>query len=560
MKISAVSMEATLQDFYVLQYPKNFCSLLESFLVSKWLEAHACYGQTGGIQIDDANEAVNSLFVLAPENTLGRLYPFRYDWKRPDASGRKTVWNATTRSADTLARTLFQVGGPDERSDIRNRLVADAAQHIRSEIEQYNMHHSGQRHLHLPKKQALVCLVLRDHIFAENSTWEEAESELLTQLAMTPQELNLICADQPLGTELFTDVEWTVDEISSQFAPPHAVSLHSQPQSVAESPESSDKPIVAMDRRLQRMLRRAVTNYPFVLLVGPPGTGKGTMIQWIMTEVERNPQDFGFEHTLAPNAIWATPDESWSAFELIGGFAPDRSGNLTWSPGVIVNAISDQRWLVLDETNRADMDRVMGPLLTWLAGQEVEIGRMGAHDRTAISLGWAAGATNQRQEPTAGRDSVRYLAGRDWRMLGTYNPQDALRVFRFGLALSRRFVVVPVPIPSVGQFEDLLARTRPSAADDLAASIVSLYSAHRSAPDTSLGPAVFLRIVDYVESSYTEDGEETLAEAYVLSIGKYLSSYDDAVFADLQARVIDDEGALSAEQWRWIAAQRDHLS
>ncbi len=62
-----------------------------------------------------------------------------------------------------------------------------------------------------------------------------------------------------------------------------------------------------------------------------------------------------------------------------------------------------------------------------------------------VVLGWAEGGTSSvdnmegldASEPTG--ESVQYLAGDQWRLLGTYNAVDAQRVFRSGQALGRRF-------------------------------------------------------------------------------------------------------------------------
>ena len=560
MKISAASMEAALGDFQDLNFPTAFCSLFESYLVSKWLEADGRYEKPGAIQIEDVNAAVTSLFELLPGHDKGRLYPFRYDWKNPAASGRKTVWNTTTRSYQNLARTIFQVGGPNDRSDIRNGLLSDAARRLHDAITKYNSLGSSRHFLRLPKRQALVCLIFHNHSFPADSTWESAESMLLNTLSMTRVELELITRPDELGTQLVDQHGWNADTLPGQLAPRSSGNLVRITQPLATTAAYDASPIVTVDRRVERMLRHAVINYPFVLLVGPPGTGKGRLIHWITNEVANDPKAFGFSDGMTPNPIWATPDESWSSFELLGGLVPDQTGKLLRSPGLVVNAVETQRWLVLDEINRADMDKIMGPLLTWLAGQEVEIGRTGPGSETAINLGWSGDEYSRRDDSDKDRGVSRILAGRSWRLLGTYNPQDALRVFRFGLALSRRFVVIPVPIPTVGQFEELLQATYPSLSDDTMNTIVSLYSGHRSSSDTALGPAVFLRMANYYISVESSDLEEVVAEVYVMSVGKYLSSYDDDTMEQLRTRMIEDEGVIGQEQWAWIRAQRDNLS
>jgi MoxR-like ATPase len=311
------------------------------------------------------------------------------------------------------------------------------------------------------------------------------------------------------------------------------------------------------------MLRRALTAYSSILLVGPPGTGKGTLIKWLTAEAKREPEKYRFDpSSFHPNPLWRTPDESWTAFDLIGGLAPNASGVLSWASGALLNAIAEGRWLVLDETNRADMDKIMGPLLTWLAKQEVELGTAQIDGGASIHLGWSKDPASKVElnPPTM----KRYLAGTDWRLLGTYNPQDAQRVFRFGQALSRRFVIVPIPALKSGQFVQLLSTRYPNLPEPASVAIGGIYSAHQTDSNTALGPAVFLSMAQYILAGQAAPGEtvedELLAEAYVLSLGRYLSGYDDQVFEALGARVVDDEDTLSREQWSWIQSQRNVLS
>ena len=527
-------MNAALSDLCELRWSTKFVSLYESFLVAKWFESHGRY--SGQPTIDDANEAVAELFVFDPGHENGRLSAFRYDWKVADASGRKTVWNNTTR-ASKVATSIFH--GDDIRKGLRPDAVVVIQQHLDG--------------LDLPSIQALACLVLRDQDFPPNARWDDAVGRLRAALAITDAELAQITAPRTLGPDLLSDPEWSITGLPERMAPPALVAAP-PPRGGAVGGE------VIVSSRTERMLRRAVTNFTSILLVGPPGTGKGQLVRWIAEEVRADPVSFGFTEGTDPNPMWRTPDESWSAFEVIGGLAP-KEGELAWSNGLLLNSLAEQRWLVLDETNRADMDKIMGPLLTWLAGQDVEVGRTASHGGHPVMLGWGHEAASAATDPSGAGQSINFVAGTSWRLLGTYNPQDAQRVFRFGQALSRRFTTVPVPALSPGEFESLLNSRCPGLGDDAKASIVGLYSAHYASVETVLGPAVFLRAGAYLDQAeHPESTEELVAEAYVLSLGKYLTSFDDHVFESLGRRVVEDEdAALSETQWTWVAQQREIL-
>ncbi|WP_419847629.1 AAA family ATPase [Candidatus Poriferisocius sp.] len=554
MKISQNAMLAALQDFQDLNYSTQHASLYESFLVSKWLNArkNESNGNEVAISLADVNEAVDSIFVLGGSYTLGRLYPFRYKWLSARDSGRRTVWNNTTRGGTKLAASIYKIGGERGERDIRYGLEANAAAIVGQTI--------GNREQIFPRWTSLVCLILRNYDFNATSSWGEARNELRTQLGLSEEELATITRDDYDPHPLVADEEWNVDRLPSALAPTeHHVRRDALPP--AEKRRRSPVVDVAIDTRTERMLKHAVRNFPFIILVGPPGTGKSTLIKWIVEEVRAKPEEFGFDSDFSPSLMWSTPDESWSTFELVGGYTPNSGGELVWSPGVLLSAIAEDKWLVLDETNRADMDRIMGPLLTWLSEQDVEIGKTRPFDGKSIVLGWTdtphnAVETSQDNEP------VQYGTGMFWRMFGTYNPQDALRVFRFGMALSRRFVIIPVPAVTSGQFEELLNSSFTNINDHLASKISGLYSAHLEDQRSVLGPAVFLRMARYLDTMDAdelddEDTEQILAEAYIMNAGKYLASYDSHTIESLKTRVIADDNIFDDTQWGWILSQRE---
>ncbi len=330
-----------------------------------------------------------------------------------------------------------------------------------------------------------------------------------------------------------------------------------------------DHPLV-IDDRVRRMLRLSVKSRQAVMLVGPPGTGKTQLVAEITDEIAKDPQSYGM--TTIHDPLFVTPDESWTTRELVGGDTIDDQSKIRFSPGHVLEAIEQDRWLVLDEANRADLDRIFAGLLTWLSGQAVIVGRASADPRSSpIILDWSTKPYSE----VVGRDRLRgkyvspepiiYKAGRDWRMLGTYNAVDAQRVFRFGQALGRRFGHVPVGAPDSVSFSVALrsriAKSKWPLGEEDAARIHDIlgiiYSAHSEYLDP-MGPAALLSIPDYVSAGLQEaSGAEIpqlIAEAYLAGMGSWLALYDRDDRMEDVAAAVGSEDALGGE-WEWLRIQ-----
>ena len=403
----------------------------------------------------------------------------------------------------------------------------------------------------------------------DGTTVQDLTEQFATELHLSAAERSLVFAE--LGAEedgdFFAADDWPAAQLVEMLPAPEP---KNEPLHAAAPPPPASASDVIIEERLWRVLVNTLRAFNVVLLVGPPGTGKGRLIGQLVEAVRQEPAGFGFaDHGQSwPDPVKRTPDESWTAFELVGGLVPIGSEHqLRWSPGVVLDAIAANQWLILDETNRADLDKIFGPLLTWLSGEEVEIGRLDASAAAPpVSLGWADDATCVVDPPdgvASGGDSsvsrIRYLAGRDWRFLGTYNPQDAQRVFSFGVALGRRFRTVPIPLLDPAQFEQLLETRYSSLEPDVHSRVSGLYAAHLGADRTRLGPALFLEIARYIEVALTgasdADSDELAAEGYAVTAGRYLASYRLEELTELGNRVVDDSQALSREQWDWTATQ-----
>jgi energy-coupling factor transporter ATP-binding protein EcfA2 len=174
-----------------------------------------------------------------------------------------------------------------------------------------------------------------------------------------------------------------------------------------------------------------------LLIGGPPGTGKTTLAEALSEAV------VGSRYTVTT----ATAD--WTTFDTIGGYLPVESG-IRFEPGVVLRALRGGSWLLIDELNRADIDRAFGPLFTVLSGSE-ESGRKSvlpfAEEGQAVTVEWAVSRLTAESA---------YPLTPSWRLIGTLNLSDKSSLFRLSFAFLRRFAVIDVPLPHIDAYKTLL--------------------------------------------------------------------------------------------------------
>jgi MoxR-like ATPase len=354
-------------------------------------------------------------------------------------------------------------------------------------------------------------------------------------------------------------------EIATYQAPLAQVEM---PSTARHSPRVSlplNIPLV-LDDRIKRMFRAAVASHRAVMLIGPPGTGKSTLVHQMVGELAEDPASYGM--TTPHEVLTVTADESWTTRELVGGDSVDDKGRLRFAPGYVLQAIEDDKWLLLDEANRADLDRIFGGLLTWLSGQEVTVGRLSPTKPTEIVLGWSESPDSSSpdgwdDEAFEADDRLLFAAGTEWRLIGTYNSVDAHRVFRLGLALGRRFAQVPIPPPNLEQFREIVEAHLDDDWDSddrqqLVDVLTKIYATHGGVGGTALGPAPFLSIPPYVRAAMdleSTDLRELIAEAYLSAFGTWLAREDEPVLDKIGAELAVDE--VLGAQWQWV---RSHLA
>lgn len=179
-----------------------------------------------------------------------------------------------------------------------------------------------------------------------------------------------------------------------------------------------------------------------IILQGPPGTGKTTLAK-IICEV------FNVEYDEA------TAISDWTTYDTIGGLQPDFDGKneiLTGKNGCIVESIlhccntvvknehysgeKQASWLILDELNRCEIDKVFGELFTVFGSDSLSA-------QKSIRL-WYEKDENKKRI---------YIPNR-FRIIGAMNNIDKNFVYDISQGLSRRFTFIEILPPEEEYFEE----------------------------------------------------------------------------------------------------------
>ena len=164
-----------------------------------------------------------------------------------------------------------------------------------------------------------------------------------------------------------------------------------------------------------------------VIFAGPPGTGK-TKLSSLIAEA------FNI------NLRCETANPEWSVYDVIGSQTLNEQGGTRPKHGILTSCILDcaativrhrdtgkgpqGTWLLIDEMNRAEIDRAFGPLFTAMSGE----------DKGTFSLEYVEG-------------SPKITIPRRFRILCTMNDYDTRFVNSMSGALRRRFARVLVLPP-----------------------------------------------------------------------------------------------------------------
>ena len=273
-------------------------------------------------------------------------------------------------------------------------------------------------------------------------------------------------------------------------------------------------------KEILEQIQVALRTGKHLILTGPPGTGKTEIVHRVSEYLEA---EYPY---LFSGSQMTTATADWSTFDTVGGYMPDadsETGNeLRFSPGLILNRLKNRREytqrnepLVIDELNRADIDKAFGQLFTVLSGQPVQLPY--TLDGSEIELSPADDASNI---PAAHE----YVIPESWRLFATLNTYDKTSLYEMSYAFMRRFAFIRVPAPTLPSDRTELTEIMQTYADGWAISVSDAElravgevwrATNTSVEDRSIGPAVVKDILASVEAHSTASRSVRLTQAVI---------------------------------------------